>query len=131
MPLDAGNLDSPSSQTPIRDKKATENGDSSKGKNTAKVLVAASSSKDELGWSKGPAKPQNEDEKHDEERSLLDPDNEDELYSKDPPKTPSDKKEMRRVSTKPDKPVLDSASNSKKSESEESEEETIIKGPSE
>lgn len=73
------------------------------------------SKKSEIGWKEENKGRTNEDEKHDEERSLLDPANDDDIYSKDLPKNDDDK-EMRRTSTKPERPVIATPSRSKLSD---------------
>lgn len=74
MPFDAGTLDSPNSQANKNKQKEPTNG-------LEKKPGDRKSSKDELGWQKDDSKAQNEDEKHDENVSLLDVDNDKDLYS--------------------------------------------------
>jgi len=84
-------------------------------------------SKDSLGWKEESKKALNEDEKHDEERSLLDPDNDDDIYNKDITKNDNDDKDMRRTSTKPEKPIIDTPVRSKEDEKSGKEEDMLIK----
>ena len=69
---------------------------------TEKSLNSKHDSKDDLGWNEDSKN--NEDEKHAEERSLLFPDNEANIYKDDPKNRSDDEKEMRRSSTKPERP---------------------------
>lgn len=116
IPFDVSNIDSPNSQTHMNGKKRTDTKDLLDGVNLEKVLNGHNKSKEDIEWGK---KPQKEEEKHDEERSLLDPDNEDGIYSKD---SLAVKNGMRRVSTKPEKPLEKSPSVSKLSEEDDTEE---------
>lgn len=78
---DAGNQNSPKSQTKLVSHKSEEGHNTEREGNRSK-LAARQDSERNYGWN-DKNKSQAEDEKHDEERSLLDPENEDEVYSKD------------------------------------------------
>jgi hypothetical protein len=75
MPFDAGTLDSPNSQTNLK-KKDDEEAAEKKSDHMRKK-----SSKDDLGWQKEDAKGQIEDEKQEEDVSLLDAEQDKDLYS--------------------------------------------------
>jgi hypothetical protein len=75
-PFDAGNLDSPNSSTHIKIKKGSDKDATS---NKSKSSSLNKSLKNDDGWDNNPKKGKGEDDKHDEEKSLLDPDNEDNI----------------------------------------------------
>ena len=115
MPYENGNLDSPSSQANLKNKlKGTGNDNvSNSGKN---IKNSQKSGSDGDAW-KEDKKGQNEDEKHDEERSLLDPIADADIYGKDAPK--EGKKQKRRTSTQPERQVLATPSRSRFSADDE------------
>lgn len=108
MPYDAGDLDSPNSATPINKNKQNRSIRSSSSKGMLQESAQSQDdSKDDLGWNEElKNKGKSEEGKHDEERSLLDPHNEDELYSKGviPKRSEFGDGDIRRNSTKPDGP---------------------------
>ena len=127
-PYDNGNLDSLNSQSNLKGIKGSGKGSTSLNNKNGRKL-SHDNSKNDLGWNEeNKNKNGTEDEKHDEEKSLLDPDNMNNLYVKDQQSNQlDDDRDMRRSSTKPDRPKesRDQARDSKasKNDSEKSEKE--------
>jgi hypothetical protein len=125
MPFDAGSLTSPhsSSKNKINNK---EFNDSREKNNTEKSLNSKHDSKDDLGWNEDSKNNvNNEDEKQAEERSLLYPENEANIYKDVLKDRSEDDKDMRRSSTKPERPNAsrDQSRNSAENKEKEEEEE--------
>lgn len=104
MVNDAGNIDSPHNQTKNNFlKKDSESKDSDsklQGNSITKL------NKNNLGWEEeSKNKIQSEDEKNDEERSLLDPIQENDVYSKEL-SSHNEEKDIRRSSTKPENKIV-------------------------
>jgi len=123
-PYDNGNLDSPSSTTNLKKKSADKN--SVNESKAGSSQISHGGSKDSLQWNEeNKGKNGTEEEKHDEERSLLDPENN--IYGKDPNKSGLEDENMRRSSTKPegarDSKTGDKNSKGSKDEEEEPEKE--------
>lgn len=122
MPYDAGSVYKPTSPSNLDNLGNEEDRHDSKN-NTEKSLNSKRSSKDEVGWNDDiKLKGNNEDEKHDEERSLLDPENDGNPYVKDISRNDDDDKDMRRSSTKPERPK-ESRDKSRNSDSNKKDEE--------
>jgi hypothetical protein len=102
MPFDAGNIDSLESSVKNMNKNREVNILDEKN-NTEKSLNSKHDSKDDLGWNEDSKN--NEDEKNAEERSLLFPENDINIYKEDN-KAPKEEDEvgMRRPSTQPELP---------------------------
>lgn len=123
MPHENGNIDSPNSAARL----AKDRKPHSRGEGTDKSLNSKRDSKDDLGWNEeNKSKPsQSEDEKnYEEERSLLDPDNDNNIYAKEMSKNnDEDDRDMRRSSTKPERPPNSRDKDKDSSKSKSSEEE--------
>lgn len=104
-PYDNGNLDSPNSQSNLKGLNVPIKGSASLNNKNGRKL-SSDNNKNDLGWNEEHKnKNGTEDEKHDEEKSLLDPENINNLYAKDQPASHlDDDRDMRRSSTKPDRP---------------------------
>ena len=112
---DAGSIDSPHSEAKL---KAAMN-ESHEKNNTEKSLKH--DSKDDLGWNEDSKNGGNEDEKNAEERSLLYPGDDANIY-KDASNNKDEEDNMRRSSTKPERPPNskeDGKENSKENEDDD------------
>lgn len=128
MPFDAGSINSPHSSSKNKANNKEFN-DSHEKNHTEKSLNSKHDSKDELGWNEDSKNNvNNEDEKHAEERSLLDPENEANIYKDVLKDRSEDDKDMRRSSTKPERPNAsrDQSRNSGENKEEEEEEDKPI-----
>ena len=124
MPYDAGTMDN---QTNQKDKTISDKSAERHIPSAHKPMNTNSDSKDDIGWREELKKVgTNEDEKHDEEKSLLDPDIDDEMYSKDQPKILENDTEMRRRSTKPGKPNVEEKSKSPSSLKSKADSDSIV-----
>jgi hypothetical protein len=105
-PYNNANLDSPNSQSNLKGIKESGKGLTTLNNKNERRLSHNNNNKGDLGWNEqNKNKNRTEDEKHDEEKSLLDPDNMNNLYIKDQPSNNlDDDRDMRRSSTKPERP---------------------------
>lgn len=131
MHFDAGTIDSPHSEVDMNKNKNGVKISSSLKSGGKKSQGSKEDHKDDLGWNEeNKHKASQEDGKHDEEKSLLDPGDDNDIYSKDVSKNleGEDDRDMRRSSTKPERPVR---SKNKSKDDSKSKDEDIEEKPKE